>query len=67
MIMDRIVWRTAVSLLKRYSFDASLVAAQRADELLSKSDIEGQRKWKRVVEAINELQRGVPVQGERVN
>lgn len=44
-------------MIERHGDDAALVAAQRADELLAAGDIEGQLVWKRIIAAINELQR----------
>lgn len=66
-IADIDVWRGAELLIKRHGEDAAIVAAQRADELLAQGDIEGQIVFKRIVEAINELQRQKPEPGEPVN
>jgi hypothetical protein len=56
-ITDLDIWRAANILLKRHGDDAAIVAAQRADELLEKGDIEGQIIWKRIAAALAELQR----------
>ena len=66
-IADIDVWRAADLLVKRHGEDAAIVAAQRADELLEVGDVEGQIVFKRIVEAINELQRQKPEPGEAVN
>ena len=66
-IADIDVWRAADLLIKRHGEDAAIVAAQRADELLEAGDVEGQIVFKRIVEAINELQRQKPEPGETVN
>ena len=66
-IADIDVWRAADLHIKRHGADAAIVAAQRADELLAQGDTEGQLVFKRVVEAINELQRQKPEPGEAVN
>jgi hypothetical protein len=66
-IADIDVWRAADLLIKRHGEDAAIVAAQRADELLEVGDVEGQIVFKRIVEAINELQRQKPEPGEAVN
>jgi DNA-directed RNA polymerase subunit K/omega len=58
MIKDVDIWRAADVLLKQYGDEAVVIAAQRADALLDKGDVDGQRAFKRVIEAINELQRG---------
>ena len=67
MIADIDVWRAATLLVRQHGFDALLVAAQRADDLLAQGDLEGQSIWKKIVEAIRELQRTTPSDGERVN
>ncbi len=53
--------------MKQHGEDAAVVAAQRVDELLAQGDTEGQSVFKRIVEAINELQRQKPEPGEAVN
>ena len=44
-----------------------LVAAQRADELLAKGDVEGCAVWKRILAAVDELTRTTPAKGAPVN
>ena len=66
-MIDDDVWRAAGLLIKRHGDDAAIVAAQRADELLAASDFEGCRIWKRILEAVAELTRATPAEGERVN
>lgn len=61
------IWRAADLLVKRHGDDAAMVAAQRADELLARGDIDGQRIWKRILAAVSELQRKTPTAGERSN
>ena len=63
MIAEIDIWRAANILVKRHGVDAALVAAQRADELLAKGDVEGCAVWKRILE----LTRTKPAEGERVN
>lgn len=67
MTSDLDIWRSANTLIKQYGDDAALIAAQRADELLAKGDIEGQRVFKKIVKAINELQKNQPGESDRVN
>jgi hypothetical protein len=67
MIADIDVWRAAILLLKRHGPDAAIIAAQRADECLESGDVEGERVWKGIVEAILELLKDTPAEGERVN
>ncbi len=47
--------------------DAALAAAQRADAMLEKGSVDGQRVWKRVLAAVKEIQRQEPEEGEAVN
>ncbi len=42
-------------------------AAQRADAMLEKGRLDGQRVWKRVLSAVKEIQRQEPREGEAVN
>jgi hypothetical protein len=65
--VDIDIWRAADLLIKRHGEDAAIHAAQRADELPAEGDIEGQIVFKRIVEAINELQRQKREPGEAVN
>ncbi len=67
MIDDHDIWRAANLLIKRYGADAAIQAAQRADELLNSGDHQGSAIWKRILEAVSELARTKPVEGERVN
>jgi hypothetical protein len=46
---------------------AALEAAQRADAMLEKGSLGGQRVWKRVLAAVKEIQRQEPREGEVVN
>jgi hypothetical protein len=43
------ICRTANVLVKHYGEDAALEAAQRADAMLEKGSLDGQRVWKRVL------------------
>jgi hypothetical protein len=67
MISDLDIWRSTNALIKQHGDDAALIAAQRADELLAKGNIEGQRVFKKIVKAINELQKNQPGESDRVN
>lgn len=46
---------------------AALTVALRADALLDQGDMEGFNAWKRIVKAINELERVRPAAGEALN
>jgi hypothetical protein len=43
------------------------MAAKRADALLASGDVEGQRVWKGVLKAVQELIRATPNDGESLN
>jgi hypothetical protein len=67
MISDLDVWRCAHLLIKQHGDGAEFDAAGRADDMLAKGDVEGQRVWMLVLKAIRELQRTVPREGEHLN
>ncbi len=67
MTSDLDIYRTAKVLVKRYGENAALEAAQRADAMLEKGCLDGQRMWKRVLAAVKEIQREEPEEGEAVN
>lgn len=67
MTSDLDIYRTANVLVKHYGKDAALEAAQRADAMLEKGCLDGQRLWKRVLKAVKEIQREEPREGEAVN
>lgn len=64
-ISDLDLWRAANLMVERHGNDAALVAAKRADEMLAAGDTEGQLVWKRILAAINELQRTSLAANER--
>ncbi len=67
MTSDLDIYRTANVLVKHYGEDAALEAAQRADAMLEKGSLDGQRVWTRVLVAVKEIQRQEPREGEAVN
>jgi hypothetical protein len=61
------LYRTADLLVQQYGpEDALLIAAKRSDALLDLGDVEGQRVWKGVLKAIEELLRRERKMGERL-
>ncbi len=64
MIPDIDIWRSAQVLVKRHAPDAPTHAAMRADELLEAGDLEGCAVFKRVLRAVEGLQRTEPASGE---
>ncbi len=67
MTTDLDIYRTANVLVKRYGEDAAIEAAMRADAMLEKGSLDGQRVWKRVLAAVQEIQRQELREGEAVN
>jgi hypothetical protein len=66
MITEREIWLAAKAMIQRYGSNAEMEAAERADELLEKSDMEGAVAWKRIMGAIEQLQAVKPPPGEKV-
>ncbi len=64
MTSDLDIFRTASVLVREHGKGAALEAAQRADAMLEKSDMEGAAVWKRVLKAVEELQRKERREGE---
>jgi hypothetical protein len=52
------IFRAAVSLIDQDGEDAALRAAERADDLFKEGDLDGSALWRRILAAIQELQRG---------
>jgi hypothetical protein len=65
MISDLDIWRCAQLMINNHGDEAALEAAATADEWLAKGNIEAQRMWMRIAEAIDELRTVKP--GEAVN
>ena len=57
MILDRDIYRSANVLVKQYGEGAPIEAAMRADAMLEKGDLDGYAVWKRILRAVEELQR----------
>ncbi len=56
MVSERDIYRTANLLIKQHGSDnATLYAAQRADEFLDKGDLGSSRTWQKVLKAIEEM------------
>ncbi len=67
MISDLDLWRAAQVMVKHYGDSAATEAAMRVDEFLDQGIIDGQRLWMRIMDAIEELQRQRPREGEAVH
>jgi len=67
VIPDIDIWRCANVMIKRYGKDAAVEAAQRADTMLDKGNMDGCRVMKRFVKAIAEMERTERAVGEPLN
>jgi hypothetical protein len=56
VISDLDIWRAANLLIRQHGQEAEIEAARKADLMLDRGDIEGQRVWLRIRRAIGELQ-----------
>ena len=61
------IYRTANLLIEKHGDNAVIAAAMKADAMLDKGDLDGQRVWKAIVKAIEELQRGERKERERLH
>lgn len=67
MIADIDIWRTAWLMVERYGDGAGFETAARADELMEAGDLDGAATWRRILGAVEKLQRTEPVVGGMVN
>ncbi len=67
MIPDLDIYRSANVLVTRHGADAPIYAATRADAMLDKGDLDGFSVWKRILWAVEELQRAEPGPGAWVH
>ncbi len=63
MPLDIDIWRSANVLVKGHREDAPIRAAMQADAMLAKGDLDGYAVWKRIIQAIEELQVTAPAPG----
>jgi hypothetical protein len=61
------IWRTAKVLVDAHGDQAEFEATMRADHALSESNLDALRVWKRVVKAVQALQRHEPGPLDNVN
>ena len=67
MIPELDIYRSANVLVKQHGPDAPIHAAMRADAMLDKGDLGGYAVWRRIVMAVEELQRAEPGPGVEVH
>ncbi len=57
MTSDLDIYRSANVLIREHGEDGAMEAVKHADAMLEKGDLEGQAVWKRIVKAVEEIQR----------
>ncbi len=67
MTSDLDIYRSAKLLIDQQGEDAATHAAMQADRLLEEGAMEGSATWRRIMKAIEELQRTEPAPGERAH
>ncbi len=67
MTSDLDIYRSAQALVKQHGQDASIEAAMKADTMLEAGDLDGVVAWKRILRAVEELQRVEPGPGRKVH
>ncbi len=67
MIAEIDIYRSAKLLIDQHGDSAATEAAMRADEFLDQGNMDGKRVWMRIMQAIEELQRERPGDGEAVH
>jgi hypothetical protein len=55
VITEKEIYQSALVLIKQHGDHASLIAAQRADDLLKAGDVDGERLWLKIIAAIRIL------------
>ncbi len=67
MILDLDIYRSAQLLVKILDQDAPTHAAMNADAMLDKGDLDGYAVWKRILRAVEELQKVEPSAGSSIH
>ncbi len=67
MVPNLDIYRSANVLVKQHGQDAPIEAAMRADAMLDKGDLEGYTVWKRILRAVEELQREIATAGDQIH
>ena len=67
LIPDLDIYRSARVLVKHHGKDAPIQAAMNTDAMLDKGDLDGFSVWRRILRAVEELQRAEPGPGAWVH
>ena len=60
MIPEIDIWRVAYLMLKRYGNEADIESAIQAEELAEAGDWAGEAVWRRIIDAIGQLENRTP-------
>ena len=66
-VSDLDIYRSATLLVKRHGDEAPIHAAMKADAMLERGDLDGQRVWLRIVKAVETLVETRPGNGAAVH
>ena len=61
------IYRTAHALIERHGDTAAIHAAERADAMLAKGDLDGRDLWRAILKAVDDLSATAPRKGEPVH
>ena len=64
MTSDLDIYRSANVLIREHGDEAVIAAAKHADAMLAKGDLDGLAAWKRILKAVEEVQRTKRTEGE---
>ncbi len=67
MVSDLDIYRSAKLLIDQHGDEAPIHAAMRADAFLDQGNLEGERVWIRIMQAIEELRRERPKDGDAMH
>ncbi len=67
MISDLDIYQSAKIIIKQYGKDAQIHSTKRASAVLDKGDLDAYAVWKRILRAVEGLQRAEPRSGEAVH
>lgn len=59
------IYRSAALLIRQLGEGALFIAAQRFNDMIAKADTYGERVWKRIVAAVEDLQNTIPPERAR--
>jgi hypothetical protein len=60
MVSEKDIWRSARLLIDQHGDAATFEASTKADAMLEAGDLEGQRVWLRILNAIKDIQNTTP-------